>query len=465
VREAAALLSSLGYQGVTISGCEDKERRGSKRSGGLVDEARLLDALSWLDAGCAREDYWRIIAGVHAANIRGDNSDDKGGQIVCRWARGELDRFGRYKDGPPGNYVGDDDVLKDYETSPPRRGGITVATVFKMARDEGWRGDPHAVAKNAPACPDNLPATAITGIVNHALAFAFPDIGNNGRLKATTANTRVALEVMRLECSYDVFHDKLIVGGLAVDQWGGPITDELVVRLCRMIHKKFGFEPEPKRMELALQQLCFENKFNPVVEYLDGLVWDGVKRIETWLIEHAGAPDTPFVRAASAIALIAAVRRARHPGCKFDEIIVLEGKEGLNKSSLIELMAGSENFSDQSILGTDDRKQQEQMAGVWLYELADLTGISKAETEKVKAFASRQEDRSRPAYGRFVKHQKRQCILFATTNDKDYLQSQTGNRRWWPVPVTKACNLKTLASERDQLWAEAAHLEAQGASV
>lgn len=218
-------------------------------------------------------------------------------------------------------------------------------------------------------------------------------------------------------------------------------------------------------MRLAVEQLCYQHKFNPVVDYLNGLKWDGVDRIETWLIDHAGAPDTPYVRAISRIGLIAAVRRARRPGCKFDEIIVLEGKEGLNKSSLIELMAGSENFSDQSILAADDRKQQEQMAGVWIYEIADLTGIRNTEVEKIKAFASRQEDRCRPAYGHFLKSQKRQCILVATTNDMDFLQSQTGNRRWWPIPVTKACDLKALGVVRDQLWAEAAQLEKEGASI
>ena len=232
-----------------------------------------------------------------------------------------------------------------------------------------------------------------------------------------------------------------------------------------LIHKSFGFEPKKVDMVDALKQRCLQTQFNPILDYLDGLRWDGTPRLETWLIDRAGAPDTPFVREVSKLCLVAAVRRARQPGCKFDEIIVLEGAEGKNKSSLIQLMAGEENFSDQSILNADERRQQEHLKGKWLYEIADLTGIRKADIETVKAFASRQVDRCRRAWDMFEFDQKRQCVLFATTNDHDYLQSQTGNRRWWPIAVTKTCDLKRLASERDQLWAEASHIEKSGASI
>lgn len=303
----------------------------------------------------------------------------------------------------------------------------------------------------AAALVDNLP---------------FPDVNRNtGALKATAANARVALVNVGLQCRHDVFHDKIIVGGQPLDRWVGAVNDEVVARLCHMTSEAFRFEPDPTKMSLAITQLAYENKFNPVTEYLDGLKWDGVERIDNWLIKHGGAPDTPFVRAVSRIVLVAAVRRARQPGCKFDEILVLESPEGFNKSGMIELMAGRENFSDQSILAADDRKQQEQMQGIWLYEIADLAGHGRAEVERVKAFASRKEDRCRPAYGRFIKQQPRQCVLIATTNDMDFLQSATGNRRWWPVRVSKHFDLAALAGVRDQLWAEAASQEAHGASI
>jgi len=158
------------------------------------------------------------------------------------------------------------------------------------------------------------------------------------------------------------------------------------------------------------------------------------------------------------------VRRAFEPGTKFDQIVVLEGAEGRGKSTALEILAGRDNFSDQKILGLGDREQQEATAGVWLYEIGELTGMRKAEIEHVKAFASRTVDRARPAYGRFRVDRPRRTVFFATTNRDDYLQSDTGNRRFWPV-ATSHVDLQALARDRDQLWAEAAAEEARGASL
>ncbi len=158
------------------------------------------------------------------------------------------------------------------------------------------------------------------------------------------------------------------------------------------------------------------------------------------------------------------MRRIRKPGTKFDQIIVLEGPEGINKSKLIELLAGAENFSDQSLLTMSDRQQQEAMGGRWLYEIADLRGIHNADIDALKAFASRRTDRARPAYGRFNVDQPRTCILFATTNDREYLRGGNGNRRWWPLTTTQI-NIDAVKRDRDQLWAEAAKQEAEGASI
>jgi predicted P-loop ATPase len=128
------------------------------------------------------------------------------------------------------------------------------------------------------------------------------------------------------------------------------------------------------------------------------------------------------------------------------------------------VLAGRENFSDQTILGVDDKVTQEQLAGVWLFEIADLTGKSKADVNKVKAFASRTTDRARPAYGRVTECRPRRCTLWGTTNDEHYLISQTGNRRFLPVLV-KRIDLKALHRDRDQLWAEAARAETAGEAI
>jgi predicted P-loop ATPase len=176
---------------------------------------------------------------------------------------------------------------------------------------------------------------------------------------------------------------------------------------------------------------------------------------------YLGAEDTALNRAIGRLTLIAAVRRVRSPGCKFDQIPVWEGKEGTNKSTAIAVLAGQENFSDQTILTSGDKEQQELLRGVWIYEIADLAGMRKSDVDKVKAFASRTYDRARPAYGRRVVSVPRKVVIIGTTNDDQYLQSQTGNRRFWPVG-TGTIDIQGLRQDRDQLWAEAAEIDANG---
>jgi predicted P-loop ATPase len=179
-------------------------------------------------------------------------------------------------------------------------------------------------------------------------------------------------------------------------------------------------------------------------------------------VTYLGAEDSELNREFGRIALTAAARRVRRPGTKFDAIIVLEGPTGTQKSKAIETMAGTENFSDQTILGARDKEQQELLAGVWLFEIAELSNIRKTEVEHIKAFASRTHDRARPAYGRTRVDQPRRCILFATTNDDQHLK--VADRRFWPVRTT-TIDIEALKRDRDQLWAEAGQQEAEGASI
>jgi predicted P-loop ATPase len=129
------------------------------------------------------------------------------------------------------------------------------------------------------------------------------------------------------------------------------------------------------------------------------------------------------------------------------------------------VLAGDENFSDEKIIGKESREVQEQLANIWIHENADLTGMKRADIDHVKAFASRTTDIARAAYGHFVKKQKRHSIEVGTTNNRQYLQSQTGNRRFWPLEVLKAIDLEKLRRDRLQLWGEAATYERARESV
>jgi predicted P-loop ATPase len=256
----------------------------------------------------------------------------------------------------------------------------------------------------------------------------------------------------------------MIVGGHPIDGWAGELSDAVSVILRQAIIDRFDFDPGKDHLSDAATELCLEGRFNPILDYLDGLEWDGVPRLDQWLATYLGAEDTPLNRAIGRLTLIAAVRRVRQPGCKFDFIPTLEGAEGTMKSTSIVTLAGVENFSDQTILTQSDKEQQELVRGVWLFEIADLAGMRRADVEKIKAFASRTHDRARPAYGRRRVDAPRHCIFIATTNEDEYLQSQTGNRRFWPVK-TGTINIEALRRDRDQLWAEAAIAESKGETL
>jgi hypothetical protein len=275
-----------------------------------------------------------------------------------------------------------------------------------------------------------------------------------GRPRSTRTNARRAIRSLDIKCSYDVFHDRLLISGKTIRQRSN--LDHTVLILCAKIHKAFGFDPGPKNTLDALVQLCLENEFDPVLDYLNALTWDGVPRLDKWTISYLGADDTELNREFGRLALIAAVRRVRRPGSKFDPIVVLEGPMGTKKSMAIEIMAGSDNFSDQTILGARDREVQELLAGVWLYEIAELSNIRRTEVEHIKAFASRTTDRARPAYGRTREDRQRRCVLFATTNNDAYLKE--ADRRFWPIKTT-VIDSDALRRDRDQLWAEAAARE------
>jgi predicted P-loop ATPase len=259
------------------------------------------------------------------------------------------------------------------------------------------------------------------------------------------------------------FHDKMILNAKAFSIGAAVFEnlDNFAKVFRREVARRFGFELTPRDALDALTLCCLENKFDPVQDYLDGLKWDGISRIDTWLIDYCGAENTPLNRAFSRKVLMAGVRRVRQPGCKFDYILVLEGSQGAGKSSLLKILAGEENFSDTEIVGANAREQQELTRGVWIYEIGELVGLTKADVNHIKLFASKQVDSARAAYDHDRTDRKRRGIFIATTNENKYLRDTTGNRRFWPVKV-RQIDLAGITADRDQLWAEAAAIEATG---
>ncbi|MEP4189973.1 MAG: virulence-associated E family protein, partial [Sneathiella sp.] len=210
--------------------------------------------------------------------------------------------------------------------------------------------------------------------------------------------------------------------------------------------------------------LALENTVHPIKVYLQQLVWDRTPRIRNFFSDYMGAKNSPLNQEIAFIMFVAAVRRIYQPGSKFDTMVVLEGKQGTGKSTALKILATEEDFSDQDIIAADSKTQMELLEGVWIYELCELSGMRHTDVGKMKSFLSRQEDRGRPAYGRYKEVIKRQSIFVGTTNDQTYLKDKTGNRRYLPV-ATGAIDLKGVERDRDQLWAEALHWEKKGASI
>ena len=272
---------------------------------------------------------------------------------------------------------------------------------------------------------------------------------------------------------YNIFHNKLLFGFKGVTQHemqflvAGEVTDKRIIRLRQILSDRFDFDLGDQSTRDTIISLALDRCFDPVRDMLDKAQgdWDGKARLDRMAVDYFNCDDTPLNRAIIRKTMIAAVRRVRNPGCKFDTITVLELPEGWNKSSAWRVLAGDDNFSDASILGHGAREVQEQLSEIWIHENAELAGMKKAEVETVKTFASRQSDNARPAYGHFLKKQKRHSIEVGTTNNEEYLQSQTGNRRFWPLRIRKTIDLNLLERDRLQLWGEAAKYEADGESI
>ena len=229
-------------------------------------------------------------------------------------------------------------------------------------------------------------------------------------------------------------------------------------QLMWYIDQNYGTFSE-RHYNVAVTKFADDRSYHPIKNYLSGLpVWDGVARVDTLLIDYLGASDSEYVRAVTRKTLCAAVVRVEKPGTKFDSILVLNGPQGIGKSTLIAKL-GMQWFSDSLTLSDmNDKTAAEKLQGYWIHEIGEMAGMRKADLEKVKSFISRQDDKYRAAFGHRVTPHPRQCIFFGTTNAEDgFLRDVTGNRRFWVVPVPGSADRKAWELTQDdinQIWAE-----------
>ena len=285
-----------------------------------------------------------------------------------------------------------------------------------------------------------------------------------GAVKATIDNVRIILE-----------HDPLLKGKFALNQFAnrGEVLGSLpwdkrekrrlwddndnqgLYWYLERVYKISG----NGKVDGALSLHSNAHAFNDVKDYLKGLQgkWDGVPRLDSLFIDYLGAKDTAYNRAVTRKAFTAAVARAMSPGCKYDNMVILAGPQGIGKSTLLDKM--SRGWFNDSIRTFEGKEASELLQGVWLVEVSELDAFRRTDVSRIKQFLSLRADRFRAAYGRNVKELPRTCIFFGTTNTAEYLQDTTGNRRFWPIDTGEQRRTKSvwrdLDPEIDQLWAEA----------
>ncbi|MGI9071023.1 MAG: VapE domain-containing protein [Bryobacteraceae bacterium] len=316
--------------------------------------------------------------------------------------------------------------------------------------DESRRGEVGNLFQSAKADPNWL----------QRLSYTF-----NERPEKLLANVIVALESAPHwygSFAYDEFSMtahamKDLIGRIPA---GAVIGDYEISLITAVLQNGDDIRVGSDTVAEGVATVAKSNSCHPVRNYLEGLRWDGERRIDAWLVTYLGVPPSNYAAAIGTRWLISAVARIFEPGCKADACLILEGlRQGQGKSTALRILGG-EWFSDEvGEIGNKDTLLQ--IRGKWIIELAELDALSRHDASRIKAFISRQVDRYRPPYGRVTVDVPRQCIFAGTVNHDTYFKDETGNRRFWPVRTGKI-DLEALRRDRDFIWAEAVELFRDG---
>lgn len=467
------------YKYVDIDGTTIVERRGTKTDGSIGMQTMLPPSIHRksgdvvtlaFDGEIAHDD--RVVEGIThyaVACLLGrhwpKNGPDTNQHDLASYAAGFLIR----------RRVDREVVTTIVEVAATIGGDDNVPDRVRYAKDTIKRYQAgNAKASGGPKLAKEL-GQDVVALLNEWLDCKDEFVRVEGKIvKDSQENIRHAVTRLNVTLSYDEFGDRMLIR----DKDGPPrhLEDGPSEELWLRIDREFHFRPSERFFGLVINSLARENAFHPVRDYLDALRWDGVLRIDNWLATYGGAVDTTtqsdaddtltYLEAVSAIVLIAAVKRIYEPGTKYDEMLVLESTQGLNKSSALRaLCPRPEWFSDDLPLNVGSKEIIERVLGKWIVEASDLSGKRKMEVEQLKALMSRQIDGpARMAYARKPIERPRHFIIIGTTNAAAYLNDSTGARRFWPVRVKKF-DVAALTRDRDQLWAEALYRVKQGASI
>lgn len=377
-------------------------------------------------------------------------------------------------------------AFSHHETDPASRQLCNAFDLCRLhlygARDEGSRAlditrKPSYLAMTEFASQDRNVKLILSRDKQQAAAEDFGDIelpedyndewkadleySKSGKLQCTISNIILILEndpALKGHIVHDLFAGfDGVVGGLPWNRKATQWTDSDDANLRVWLEKNYGLTGKEKIAD-ALTAVLTRHSYHPIRDYLNGITWDGVPRLERLIIDYIGAEDTELNRVMTRKHFTAAVTRVFRPGCKYDYCLVMTGPEGAGKSTLLNKMGG-QWFND-SITTTEGKEGMDQLRRAWIIEMGELASIKRSDVESIKAYLSKRVDIYRAAYARRTAEHPRQCIFCGTTNEALFLKGDNGNRRFWVIPVDPSLRKHSnwqdaIDRDRDQIWAEA----------
>jgi predicted P-loop ATPase len=295
-----------------------------------------------------------------------------------------------------------------------------------------------------------------------------------GKPESTTHNALLVME-----------HDPALAGLFVLDEfsnvvrhtrkpcWLGAEEDEFTDQdgtelsgwLGSPNHYRLNIKPE--MVMGCVEAMARRRKIHPVRDYLSQLQWDGVPRITSMFPRFCNSEDTPYTRQSAQCFLVSAVARilwtdpkVRHNGAQVDFMLVLEGEQGLRKTSAVRSLFGPQWYAEAQE-SPSNKDFYQALRGRWCVEIGEMDSFSKADVTKVKQAITSRFDTYRPSYGRVSRSFRRECVFVGTTNESEYLRDPSGGRRFLPVKVGRV-DTTDIELERDQLWAEAVALYRDG---
>lgn len=366
------------------------------------------------------------------------------------------------------NYADDAEIIRTRWDSldPGKADAITAGTLRHFAIEAG-AGDvlpPDISAKEDFDEFEEDERSGITPIESRGLKVK----GNTSKAEDTYTNAIIAVRASGLEPAFNDLAQSVTFRNPQWDVGSGDVLNDHTLRIVRLfLANKFqgnAYEASEKNVYDALMAVAYSNKFNPVLDYLDGLEWDGQNRLDRLFVNYFACDDSEYTRAVSRCFAIGAVRRMRQPGCKLDTMPVIKGPQGWGKSMGVQALFGRQWFTDADMGNLKDKDAALKLRGMWCVEFAEIDSLTKAATGDLKAFISRAIDRQRDPYDRLIADHPRRCVFAGTVNEGGYLKDSTGARRFWPLELLDRVDVARIEADRDQLWAEAATLEAAGES-